>query len=569
MRPIAFLFLCFFGCNYSALGDPPADNHREERRVAPSADETRCAALAPELTVPTSLLDTEGVGCDPGRETYCFRLRPDLRRVAALADPHAALAASAEAFAAFDESGAPADEATARALADLAVTGGRAYGRFAADPPTATTLAEMAPAQGIDRALRRAYRVAWALHGPPAHRASSRPGLGWIAVSSEDDLPRRPVDVASTPAHQRDLAVEIPLEDDTTRQLTARITIASTALPAEASVPETLVGTLPDENAVRVPATGDVLIFVHGHSSSAEESDGVAAELLRRQRERGEELTLVAFDLPGSGYTERLDPEAILLRADPSGGQDVLLRFLDAFVEAVVDALELETPGLRARITAVIGGSLGGNMALRLAEEAEARPWVRRAIAWSPVSIDYSWSRAKLIGGDDESFMDVIKHEAVRRTHEESTDAEDAGARERYFVGGLMSVRKQSNYWYRDGWEPCGPRLVAEGLAKLGEVYDSRLRRFHYRLAYEQLVFSHIEPDEAGELRFRHIEVPLLLITGERDDSAPMPTRTFVERLAPFLEMPGRTLFFEDTGHALHAERPSMLADAIDAELGY
>jgi pimeloyl-ACP methyl ester carboxylesterase len=562
MHAFALALALLSACNYSALGDPPADNHREELSLSPDADEARCETFATELSAPPGLLEADG-GCDPEREPYCFRLAPELREVAADADPVAALTASAEAFAAFDASGDAADEENARALADLAVTGARAYARFAAEPPTEETLAGLGPPTGLDRALHRAYRVAWALHGPPSHRASARRELGWIAVSPEDDLPPRPVNVPSTPFSQRDVEVEARFDDGTTRRLRARAIIASTESPSEAPVPEPLVGSVPDENAAAASIAGDVVLYVHGHSSFSEESAGLAEELIRLRRERDEAFTLVAVDLPGSGYTERVDPLAILARADPARGQDVVLRFLDEFVDSTVDALEDESPGLSDRIVGVVGGSLGGNMAIRLAEQADERPWVRTAVAWSPVSIDYSWTRAKLLGGGDEGFMDVIKHEAVRRTHHESTEAEDRGARARYFTDGVMSVRKQSDYWYREDW-PCGATLVEEGLRQLGEVYDARLRRFHYRLAYEQLVFSHIEPDDDGELLFRRIDVPLLVIAGTEDDAVPMKTRFFVDRLAPYLEMPGRTLFFEETGHAVHSERPVMLGRAID-----
>jgi pimeloyl-ACP methyl ester carboxylesterase len=353
------------------------------------------------------------------------------------------------------------------------------------------------------------------------------------------------------------------LEDGSPLTLRARVTIAILDAPTESPVPESLAGVVPIEGPPTLPDAGRIFLFVHGHSSRAEESDGLAAALLERHAALGRGLTVVSVDLPGTGYTERFEPADILAAADPARGQDVLLRFLETFLVALVDALDAAEPGVTDRIDAVIGGSLGGNLSLRLAERGDELPWVRRAVAWSPVSIDYSWTRAKLLGGGDEGFMDVIKHEAVRRTAHEADEAEDRGARARYFVDGVMSVRKQSNYWYRDGWA-CGDRLVAEGLRQLAEVYDSRLRRIHYRLAYEQLVFSHIEPAPgAGDLRFHSIVAPLLVIAGEEDNSVPMQTHYFVDRLAPYLESPGETLFFADTGHAMHAERPQLLAESI------
>jgi len=561
-RTAILLLLFTAACNYSGLGDPPAENDRDEITVAPQSDEGRCDILDVAAVTPPEWALEPDIGCDRRGETYCFRLNDALREVAAAHDPVAALEASAEAFEEHLENGDRVSAERGRALADLSVSGALSHETFVADPPNASDITTAGPAAAA-MALDRAYRTLWALRGPPAHRADARLGLGWVAVSPADDLPARPVNVAATTFAQSDLPVAVDLEDGSTLTLRARLTIATTAAPPETMVPDVLVGSLPNLDAPILPASGSVMIYIHGHSSRAEESDTLVTELLSAYRERGQELTVISVDLPGSGYTDRVDPGAILAVADPGLGQDVLLRFIESFVVSFVDALDAHQPGLVDRIDAVLGGSLGGNLTLRLGERADELPWVRRAVAWSPVSIDYSWTRAKLVGGGDGGFMDVIKHEAVRRTHHESTEAEDRGARARYFVDGVMSVRKQSNYWYRDGWA-CGENLVSAGLHQLGEVYDSRLRRFHYRLAYEQLVFSHLETSaESGDLRFRSLSVPLLLIAGDQDNAVPMQTHFFVERLAPYLETPGETLFFTQTGHALHAERPHMLATAV------
>jgi pimeloyl-ACP methyl ester carboxylesterase len=547
------------GCFSLGLGEPPPEGlARPERTVAPPLEPDRCES-ADRLERPDPrLLDPDG-GCDPDEEGYCLALRPELRRVAALRDPAVALRHAAEAFEAFDGSGDPETQALARAYADLAVSGGDAYARFAADPPVAVPGAE---ATAAARALERAYAVAWALRGPPAHRAASRAALGWVAVSPEDDPPARPVNIASSPFPQTDLEVAMTV-GGAPRTVRTRVLRASTEVEAAAAAPPAdLVGVPPDEPALALPGEGPILVFVHGHASLAEETSTLVEALWRRYRDRGEPATILSMDLPSNAYAERLALEDVGVEED-----DAVLRFLDAFLIAFVDALEAETPGASDRIAAILGGSLGGNLVMRLAER-EDLPWVRRIVAWSPASIDVSWSRARLMFPEPgRQFVDIVKHEGVRMTRDESEQLEDEDGRREYFVGGVTSVRRQAGFWYRDGWD-CGERLVTEGLHQLGEVYDDRFRRWHYRLALEQLLFSHVEvPEDGGPRPFERIAVPFLLIAGERDDAVPMTTYSFVERLAPHLTMPGETLFLEDTGHAMHSERPALLAEEIDAFL--
>ncbi len=534
------------------LGVPPEGAEaRPERALDPPSDERACddapfAAFAP----PPGLLDEAG-GCDRAREPYCFALRPELRAVAAEADPRGALDASA---AAFDRG----DATLARALADLAVSGERAYDAFAARPPTRDALDPNASASARARALQRAYAVAWALRGPAAHRDAARADLGFVAVSPEDDPPARPVNVPAGPFPQRDLVVDVALPSGA-RAVRTRALTASTASP-EATAVDLEAAPPPERWTID---DGPILLFVPGHSSLAEEGAPLAAALVERARARGARLTVLLVDLPSNGYAERVDPAEIIQAF--GGADDALLRFHDAFLDAVVAALEAEVPGASARVEAVLGGSLGGNLVLRAGERHAA--YARRLVAWSPASIDVSWSRARwpLAAGDGE-YVDVVKHEAVRQTRDLSVAAEDGDAREDYFVGGLSSVRNQAGYWYRDGWA-CKDAMVEDGLRQLGEIYDARFRRWHYRVAFEQLVFSHLEPDADGVRPFTRIEAPLLLVAGDADDSMPMMTRTFVDRLAPFLGMPGATLTLRDTGHALHSERPALLAAEIDAFL--
>lgn len=542
-RLLASLCLALVGCQ--DLGPPPeAAEDRAETLVSPEDDETLCddAPFRP-FAPPVALLHDTG-GCDAADEPYCFALAPDLRDVAAARDPMTALSESAQAFA--DE-----DDVRGRAFADLAVSGAAAFEAFAELEPQLDDLPAELPREAREAAVERAYAVAWALRGPVAHRRDARPELEHIAVSGEDDPPGRPVNIPIGAFPQTDLTVPVALGDGLVLSLRTRVLVASTDEVPEPELPDSLTDAAPPTLAPVVP-DGPVLVFVHGHSSLAEEGAALSAELVARAAEQDRSLTVVMFDLPSNAYASRVDPQMVIDAAD--GADDALLRFHDAFVESVV-----ETLGVEAQVAAVIGGSLGGNLVLRLGQRDV--PWARRLVAWSPASVDFSWERARWIGSGDQ-FSDVVKHEAVRITRESAEQTEEPDSRRDYFVGGLSSVRNQAHYWYRDGWD-CKDAMIHEGLLQLSEIYDDRFRRWHYRVAYEQLAFSHLEPDEDGTRPYERIRAPLLLVAGDEDNGVPMQTRFFVERLAEQLTMPGETLVLEDTGHALHSERPGLLAERI------
>lgn len=550
------LTLLLAGCTMplGALGD----GARVEMTLAPPEDESTCSDPADVFAPPVARLDDDG-RCDPEREPYCLRLSSELRAVAAARDPRAALAAAVRAH---DEGRID----VARAMADLAVTGRASAARFTAAPPTCEDLAAAGSPEAVDFALRRAYDVAWALRGPTAARASLRRDLGWVAVSPEDDLPDRPVDVPAGPFPTADLALDVPLGDGTARRLVTRVLVASTEPLVEEEVPVDRIGRAPAPWPLAIPEAGSIVIFVHGHSSLAEEGAALASAMVAGARERGEALTVLAFDQPSNGYADRLDPDEVI--AADGGRDDAVLRFLDRVVLAFLDAIEAASPGAEARVIALIGGSLGGNLVLRFGESGSTRMPGAALVAWSPASVDDSWGRARWIPAGDGQYADLIKHEAVRMTRDASRELEADDSRAEWFVGGLTSIRNQADYWYRDGWRPCRDHTIREGLLQLAEVYDARYRRWHYRVAFEQLVFSHLEAEAEGEpRRFRRIERPLLLLAGAEDDAVPMQTFTFVRRLAPHLSAPGVTLYLEDTGHAMHGERPAFIAARIAEHL--
>ena len=146
----------------------------------------------------------------------------------------------------------------------------------------------------IKKTLERAYKVAWALRGPVSHRRAERDALGWIAVTAEDDPPHRPVNVGSALFTQYDLTVQVGTTPAT--PVTTRFLVASRQFQDEYPVdfkevpPQTPPGAgvppTPSQRAIP-PITGDIVLFIHGHSSSAEEAMPLVGPLLQQAENKG------------------------------------------------------------------------------------------------------------------------------------------------------------------------------------------------------------------------------------------------------------------------------------------
>jgi hypothetical protein len=297
----------------------------------------------------------------------------------------------------------------ADAYADLAVTGRASYEAFTRAPLTDALLFEAVRAarptlptatiqNAVTHVLDRAYQVAWAMRGPYPQRAAVRRTLGWIAVSGEDDSPHRPVNNACAPYPQYEIPVTVGLITVKTRFFIASpprdpACIASSGLPLPRR-------TLPDEGSPCVPAGDRVLLFVHGHSSSAEEALPVIPWIHQEGAKRGVSFSVISVDLPSNGYSEMIEHTDVAPSTSTTYPDDVtadqsrpintpILTFIEDFLVAFVNALEPYTP-IKNRFAGVIGGSLGGSMGLRLGRRADldALPWLANGtVSWSPASV--------------------------------------------------------------------------------------------------------------------------------------------------------------------------------------
>jgi pimeloyl-ACP methyl ester carboxylesterase len=470
------------------------------------------------------------------------RLRVELRAVAARRDPRAALV---EATVKSVEAGHDAvQKGMAAALSDLAVTGSTTRARYRAMKPTEEDVARAAAAAlGVPsddavvlrhavRAVRRAHFVDVYLgknaHGRARMRRDDPEMNRWVtaglAVSGEDDLPAEPVNVSMSPLTQGRVVVGgVPTKRGTTLDVETRYAVAGP-----------------------LDGTTDVILLIHGHTSRIEEVDDLVSQLRRVRDASGRpKHSVIVADLPNCGYAGRVDHTRIA--PSGSGGRPVLT-FLCAFLDALVRKLMTQHAGF-TEVALVAGGSLGGNLSLMLGEER--RPWLRRVGCWSPGSV---WTRSHVTSGIGvATTVDRMRAREVERSRPEYF--------EQVFLSKVpLTGRTQPEHWYWDGWRGFEP-MIAASQDDRRELYGREFRRFHWRVAAEQLWFSHFDDDI-----YRRIQVPVLLMAGTEDNFPLSEQRAMIVHLADRMAargMKGWCRLPTRTGHSIHNERPRWLARTL------
>ena len=484
------------------------------------------------------------------------RLRPDLRVAAQLADPHVSLELAAISF----HNG---DTFTGNAFADLSVTGHRSFNAFRADPPQ-DGFCQSLPSQhpeydsqrlinGCHTALNRAYRVANFLRtgqrgDTPALKTAKdneRNALGWIAVSGEDDSPHRPVNVMSSDFPQYDLLVnvEAPMAPGT-------VPMGPCTVPAPGTVP-------------RAPGTAPT-VPVHTRYTIAQS-----------KLANGKNLVVISVDLPTSGYADNINYNLISALSDigcpkdpgdfQASGNTPLLDFIETFIVRFVDELDKTVP-IKNDIKAVMGGSLGGNMTFRLGRRTDVS-WMPKFVVWSPASI---WSSL----GEGPDFF---KHTGVRKAWEGAQNAisnPGSGDRAAFFqswdqpIVPVIIPMAQSDTWTSD-YYLCKKSDIARARFDRQETYDQLFYAWHWRLAAEQLLFSHQNKDSKGQPLYMSNIKPTLLACGLEDRVRYNDICPATQTTAAVMTMtPGKALFLDKTGHSLDNERRSFWAMQVIQFLG-
>lgn len=555
------------------------------------------------------------------------RVRGELRAVAQKKDPLSSLCQAAQRFTRNQPAslGTPSDADFGNAFADLSVTGKEVFAKFVRLHPTEATLrgypgcAGTSPA-AMTMALNRAYQVASALRAP--HSSQQRKALHWIAVSGEDDQPYRPVNVPSNkgnfPEFQMTVRVPWVQISATTNVAGRRAMVPPSSAPGTQSKPSQnrlsalmadfiVVNTrytiahlrppmfrrpgsplvnggpgreVPADFVPALAPDAQVILFIHGMDSRLEEADDLTKAL---HRLGGKNWTVIAMDLPTSGYADNIDHSLISPISAVACHNTQVVDFIEEFIVAFVNTLDTQLNGeLKPKIRAVVGGSLGGNMAMRLGRRPNT-PWIKAVVPWSPAAIWPSMiAQHHAVAAGCDTSWDPFKDKAVNQSLKwaglESRflpQNESPELRRELFYGGFdwdggdfvaifsdQSHKAQAQCWYSDKY-PCKKNLILTSRMDRQETYDRNFRAWHWRLAAEQLAFSQ-QQFVAGTKQplYMNNAKKMLLFCGYDDTCGDLGKYTRQVALE-MVDTPGYARFLKQTGHSLDNEHPDWVAGQI------
>lgn len=489
------------------------------------------------------------------------------------------------------------------AMTQLAVTGSNAFAAWSANPTNDLTpfltqlgMPAAAAAAANQQIMNDFNATKAAVRNPRAGMdwISLRQVLrsNWIAVSGEDDPPDYPVNVPMAPYPQfhQQITVPVPLEPwesappNPSIELNIRYFIASSRDPGPNPTPSIAPG-------------DEVVVYIHGEGSRAEEACDLIPQLLSLGAKAGRSFTVIAFDQPGCGYTTRImngvheTPKHLEIASIPPHASDMPdsspfpgSPILDFVANSIITFLETVVVPFGNKITAVVGGSQGGHMALRLA--ASQKAWVGNVVSWSPACVWEHDEHIELVKISHRYLADsslVTKATAAEQTAPQTPDSRqdffstvwdentfDSGQLSAGAVlavsalapGGALVVARletsppQPTQWYRDDWAST-PIYILESRMDRWEVYNQNFRQWHWRIAMEMLgfTFDSLAPN---------MNKPMQLMVGEKDDFPYVHFASWVPQFATqSLHRPDRALTLKDTGHSIHNERPFFLAQQI------
>lgn len=240
---------------------------------------------------------------------------------------------------------------------------------------------------------------------------------------------------------------------------------------------------------------GQILLLLHGHQSRLEELVGIIPELSKHYR-------VIAFDLPGSGYSDYPDVEYSI---------DLYSKYVASFITTYI-----KEPVI------IGGGSMGGNLALKVSREYPEL--IRKTIAWSPAGV---WAGNDVLSWLARHLMDGILYKPI--------------------------LYGQSLFWFpkvedcMDAYDVITPYI--------NEIDSPIFRRAAAALAADQLDSDHSHIGK-GHLNLQ----PTLIVVGELDDGFDLAN--YAIKFAK--ELPNAKLVvMKKIGHSIHSENPEGLMEHI------
>jgi pimeloyl-ACP methyl ester carboxylesterase len=505
------------------------------------------------------------------------------------------------------------------AMTQLAVTGSRAFAAWSANPQDLTPYLiqrgmPAAEATAANRRIMSDFDAARnAVRSPQAgvpgidgtYGTSLRHTLQWVAVSGEDDPPDYPVnvDIAQYPQYHLPITVPTPQGVSSSIDVSIRYILASSQTTSAGL------------DQPHIPPGDEVVLYIHGEGSRAEEAGDFIPALFSVAATAGRSFTVIAFDQPSCGYSTMVPHLSVAPAPNTSGVSGVVdtssfsgSPILDFVESAIVVFVEKLLVPFGNRIAAIVGGSLGGHMALRLC--ASQKTWVGNVIAWSPASVmDHDFFLGFNIAGKPlgPTFDQRLLADPVLATRwsegpnppwpasRESSDTRSdffstvwdkatfdptyydlAGAAAALLVADVFSgllgslgagaiadvlaqlptVPAQPKLWYRESW-PSKLTYIEESRRDRREVYNADFRQWHWRICAEMIGFKF-------DALLPGMNKPLLLMVGEEDNYAQVHFLSNVTAFAAKLTAPAQgALTIQNTGHSIHNERPYFLAHQV------
>jgi pimeloyl-ACP methyl ester carboxylesterase len=506
----------------------------------------------------------------------------------------------------------PVSQQVITAMTQLAVTGSRAFAAWSANPIKDLTSVLIQEGMQSDaaatasKAIMADFDAAMAAVRNPAagvEETSLRSGLRngkWIAVSGEDDPPDFPVNTSIAPFPQYHIPTTVPTDPrsggiEVPVNLSIRCIVASTGSATPGPCRSQFQGPAPAQP--QIPPGDEIILFLHGEGSRAEEVLDFIPALFAVGAKAGRSFTVIAFDQPSTAYSTMIPHETVAGPLERPAFPDLYpsgdFPLLDFVYNSIVAFVESFIVPFGNPITAVVGGSLGGHMALRLA--ASEKQWLNNVIAWSPACVmDHTApvgpstipqslvSDQQIADSANDSESDASRAEFFSKVWDQPTfdptwinlGIELALGPAGFLLATLPPVPAQPLLWYRDDWPtgapmvplaPWGPAVsvgptkavyIQEARRDRREIYNQVSRRWHWRICGEMIRYS---------FEGYAPKKPLLLMVGEDDNYPLVHFADNVKSLAGTLKGLGKCLVVQDTGHSIHNERPFFLANQVVA----